>query len=201
MKSVLISIQPKWCELIANGKKTVEVRKTKPKLETPFKVYIYCTANKQGTHDLLEIHGTDGKIRKANGKVIGEFVCERIDRIGKRGIPNNFDYCYLSLNEWGNDDIEIEITDIKKSCISKEELNLYGEKTNCLYAWHISDLVLYDKPKELNRFQKPCIRDCDCGGCENAYYTRDYGFEGCALEEGLTRPPQSWCYVEELGGG
>ena len=43
MKSVLISIQPKWCELIANGKKTVEVRKTRPKLETPFKCYIYCT--------------------------------------------------------------------------------------------------------------------------------------------------------------
>ena len=43
MKSVLISIQPKWCELIASGKKTVEVRKTKPKLETPFKCYIYCT--------------------------------------------------------------------------------------------------------------------------------------------------------------
>ena len=42
-KSVLISIQPKWCELIANGKKTIEVRKTKPKLETPFKCYIYCT--------------------------------------------------------------------------------------------------------------------------------------------------------------
>ena len=45
MKAVLISIQPKWGELIASGKKTVEIRKTKPKLETPFKVYIYCTQN------------------------------------------------------------------------------------------------------------------------------------------------------------
>ncbi|MGN0539812.1 MAG: ASCH domain-containing protein [Candidatus Fimenecus sp.] len=42
-KAVLMSIQPRWCELIANGKKTLEVRKTKPKLSTPFKVYIYCT--------------------------------------------------------------------------------------------------------------------------------------------------------------
>ena len=32
MKSVLISIQPKWCELIASGQKTVEVRKSKPKM-------------------------------------------------------------------------------------------------------------------------------------------------------------------------
>lgn len=45
-KAVLMSTQPKWCELIANGKKTVEVRKTRPKLKTPFKVYIYCTKGK-----------------------------------------------------------------------------------------------------------------------------------------------------------
>lgn len=31
MKSVLISIQPKWVEKIANGEKTIEVRKTAPK--------------------------------------------------------------------------------------------------------------------------------------------------------------------------
>ena len=82
MKSVLISIQPKWCELIANSKKTVEVRKTKPKLETPFKCYIYCTANNKGTHDLLEIHNTQGKIYKANSKVIGEFICKGIGTFG-----------------------------------------------------------------------------------------------------------------------
>ena len=46
MKSILISIQPKWCELIASGKKTIEVRKTRPKLETPFKCYIYETKGK-----------------------------------------------------------------------------------------------------------------------------------------------------------
>ena len=40
---VLISIRPQWCELIANGKKTIEVRKSRPKLETPFKCYIYET--------------------------------------------------------------------------------------------------------------------------------------------------------------
>ena len=50
MKSVLISIQPKWCERIADGSKTIEVRKTKPKLDTPFKVYIYCTEEKRLLH-------------------------------------------------------------------------------------------------------------------------------------------------------
>ena len=73
MKSVLISIQPKWCELIASGKKTVEVRKTRPKLETPFKVYIYCSKGfKPNT-------SYSYKTWAGYGKVIGEFVCDRID--------------------------------------------------------------------------------------------------------------------------
>lgn len=45
--AVLLSVRPKWCELIASGKKTVEVRKTRPKIETPFKCYIYCTKPKE----------------------------------------------------------------------------------------------------------------------------------------------------------
>ena len=73
MKAVLISIQPKWCELIASGKKMVEVRKTKPKLETPFKCYIYCTKPKE----LFDL-----SYDVSFGKVIGEFVCDQIDEIG-----------------------------------------------------------------------------------------------------------------------
>lgn len=69
MKSVMISIKPNWCELIASGKKTLEIRKTKPNLETPFKCYIYCTK---------EFYNSD-YIPK-NGRVIGEFVCDNIMR-------------------------------------------------------------------------------------------------------------------------
>ena len=43
MKAILISIRPKWVEKIASGEKTIEVRKTRPKIEMPFKCYIYCT--------------------------------------------------------------------------------------------------------------------------------------------------------------
>lgn len=81
MKEVLISIQPKWCELIANGTKTVEVRKTKPKLNTPFKCYIYCTKEKQQylqsrsnmffyleSKDFIGGHGA-GLYTRLNGKV------------------------------------------------------------------------------------------------------------------------------------
>ena len=74
MKSVLISIQPKWCELIASGKKTVEVRKTRPKLDLPFKCYIYETKGKQ----VEKITGCDITYY-GRGKVIGEFVCDKID--------------------------------------------------------------------------------------------------------------------------
>ena len=75
MKSVLISIKPKWCELIANRKKTIEVRKTRPKLETPFKVYIYET---QGRTETPFVDEEGHYIFKGKGQVIGEFVCNNI---------------------------------------------------------------------------------------------------------------------------
>ncbi len=191
MKAVLMSIQPKWCELIASGKKTVEVRKTKPKLDVPFKVYIYCTKPNTGsTEDRFYIYlPPHDTLKQANGTVIGEFVCNRIDRIGKRGCDNNFDYCYLPLKVFGNDDIEIEITDIKRSCILNCELNLYGEKSPCVYAWHISHLVIYDKPRGLMQFHRVGYQE-----------TRDNVY-GWTVDEEMSwlimRPPQSWCYCEE----
>lgn len=159
-KAVLISVNPKWCNLIASGVKTVEIRKNKPKLATPFKVYIYCTANKQGVHDLLEIHGTNGKIYKANCKVIGEFICDSIEWIGQSSL------------------VVKEDTDkaLAGSCLTREEIFKYlglprpqgDNRYRECYGWHISNLIIYDKPKELTEFQS------------------------------ITRPPQSWCYVNKL---
>ena len=45
-KAVLISVRPEWCQKIASGEKTIEVRKNRPKLAPPFKCYIYCTRDK-----------------------------------------------------------------------------------------------------------------------------------------------------------
>lgn len=68
-KAVLISIRPKWCEKIISGEKTIEVRKTRPKMNTPFKCYIY---------------------ECGNGKVIGEFLCDEIININGAGrIPSD----------------------------------------------------------------------------------------------------------------
>ena len=119
MKAVLISIQPKWCELIASGKKTVEVRKTAPKLEPPFKCYIYCTKGKWIWTGNVEDYGTLTTI--GNGKVIGEFVCDKIEHIEIRhftvfGHENR----YAAVGD--NPDHQW----LKKSCLSYDEVAHYG---------------------------------------------------------------------------
>nr|DAN23798.1 MAG TPA: hypothetical protein [Caudoviricetes sp.] len=198
-KAVMLSIRPKWCEKIVNGEKTIEVRKTRPKLETPFKCYIYETQGWVEKDGIMAF--------RLGGRVIGEFTCDRIYGIGKRGIPENFDYCYLSLNEWGNDDIEVEIRAISASCVSKEELNAYGSKAPFLYGWHITDLKIYNTPKELSKFFPVCKYKNDDGSCPSrrvacSYQKYDYNPDGSInlVECGRTleRPPQSWCYVEAM---
>lgn len=193
-KAVMLSIRPKWCEKIASGEKTIEMRKTRPKMNTPFKCYIYCTLPKYPHEDFIATNYPMPQFY-GGGKVVGEFTCDRIYEIRKRGIPENFDYCYLSLNEWGNDDIEAEIRAISASCVSKEELNAYGVKAPLLYGWHISDLQIYDTPRDLDSFRRECVNNLRCESC--AMYWNNNGTCGNdALH--LHRPPQSWCYVEAM---
>lgn len=173
-KAVMLSIRPKWCEKIASGKKTIEVRKTKTKLETPFKAYIYCTMpDTRDPHNILELHGADGKIRKANGKVIGEFTCDRI-------------YELAPLNH-APDDVE------KQACLTREGIVNYLKGTG--YGWHISDLRIYDTLKELIEFHtwKKC-KSCSKSGYESTACIYD---ENCMIPAAITKAPQSWCYVEE----
>ena len=173
MKAVLISIQPKWCELIASGKKTVEVRKSRPKLETPFKVYIYCTQGK-----LKDLGVIGNEMYQKRMKVIGEFVCDQIDYIGWISTPAKLD--------WKN------YYD-KKSCLTSSQLYDYSNG-GCYYEWHISDLVIYDNPKELIDFYvwKKC-NSCRESGYESTACRYD---ENCKVPAVITRPPQSWMYVE-----
>lgn len=187
MKSVLISIQPKWCELIASGKKTVEVRKTKPKLETPFKVYIYCT---KGIGDCLwrwngiwyDTQFPNERPNRLDGKVIGEFVCDRIIDI----LYSQYfvDY-YHSMPQ----------ADLEATCLDMGHIDEYLLSKDG-YGWHISDLVIYDKPKELSEFwnaDKCPYASKD--GCTYKYHCFRAG-QTKRCGDTLTRPPQSWCYVE-----
>lgn len=175
-KAVLISIQPKWCAKIANGKKTLEVRKNRPRLQTPFKCYIYCSMPQTtDPHQVLEIHGVDGKIRKANGKVIGEFVCNEIEEYRADEMP------------FGEYDIDDDAS--RKICLTGEELWSYGQGAT-LCGWHISNLVIYDKPKELGEFCH--TEETACRRTRGKTW-----FKASDMDASLKKPPQSWCYVEE----
>lgn len=230
MKQVLISIQPKWVEKIASGEKTIEVRKTRPNIETPFKCYIYATKPKKyykvsrfiATSD-ENLYLVNGKVKMDNGfaywgdgvdyeylnrKVIGEFVCDKITDISV--VVRN---CNENYNEVYHND------ECKGSCLTWKELQEYG-KGKPLYGWHISDLKIYDKPKELSEFIKPFkydgdgLRCCtkeelediyewDCETLFNNKYP-NFDFENCKCEDcpkakdfyRLKLAPQSWCYVE-----
>lgn len=135
--AVMISIRPEWCQKISLGQKTIEIRKNKPRLKPPFKCYIYCTSNRNGTIDLLETHGTDGKIRKANQKVIGEFVCREITNIEvmDNGIIRNYNYSH-----------------IYDSCVTYDDIVNYIGNGMTGYGWCISDLVIYDQPRSISEF-------------------------------------------------
>lgn len=135
-KAVLISIQPKWCRLIESGQKTVEVRKSRPKMEPPFKCYIYQTCSGKVGTGLFLADGSEimGKSVK-NGTVIGEFVCNKF-------IP----YCSARPI------LDAETVETQ-ACLARKEVWEYCPAGNPI-GWHISELVIYDKPKELSDFYK-----------------------------------------------
>lgn len=206
MKSVLISIQPQWCELIASGKKTIEVRKSAPK-EVPFKVYIYQTKKRITLRKFKEDYSNgiihNAKLLKAHGKVIGEFICDKVYKIEPDGEYYTYGY-------------DIDDDSLEETCLTREDLTAYG-KSKPLYGWHISDLKIYDKPKELSEFGKKIDRfkrysselgmcSYECGECEYFDYPDNPIYEAgecCAdrLNDGvcpLIRPPQSWCFCQEV---
>lgn len=186
MKSILISIRPKWCEAIAAGEKTIEVRKTYPKIETPFKCYIYETTDTKG------VHGFSVLGRYRIGKVIGEFICDKVDEykfheglteFNSMGLPSRIYGSYLIFAD-----------DYKSMCLSYDEVKNYG-KGKTLYGWHISVLKIYDKPKELSEFSRPCSYEGLCSTCKR-FKANGSSYDICNAE--ITRPPQSWQYVEDL---
>lgn len=178
---VLISIRPKWCSLIAEGIKNVEVRKTCPKRHsTPFKCYIYCTQGKDRLLDIMRegdewfgnvYHGEDQYIKLPedpywcghHAKVVGEFVCD--------------DIVDCTFDQNGEPLVDTQKTKGWRACVSVEELRRYAgdHERRKLYLWHISDLVMYNEPLPLS----------------------DFSVDGVTR---LERPPQSWCYIQRMGG-
>ena len=172
-KAVLISIRPEWVNKILTGEKTLEVRKTRPKLELPFKCYIYET---QGRTETPWIDEDGHTIFKGRGQVIGEFVCDRIAPI----VP--------ATELYGIYDVDDDF--VAQTGLANGALWDYG-KGATLYGWHISELEIYDTPKKLGEFERPY----ECDGCDAKWASE---CNACHDNNKLKRPPQSWCYVEEL---
>lgn len=225
MKEVLISIRPEWCELIVIGQKTNELRKTKPKLETPFKCYIYCTKSSKKYQTVakpmvlnddelfklpngkikygnsIELIGYDGysKDNFLNSKVIGEFICKETTKIAYCGYDNRS----IALNIV-DDNLKCKKLDkgfLYRCQLSFSDIEKYANG-NEVYGWHISDLKLYEEPKELEAFTTFCdANKKHCANCKHYLFDNDdlNGYRRwCDVchRKPLTRPPQSWCYVE-----
>lgn len=175
--TVLISIRPEWCEKIINGQKTLEIRKTRPKIETPFMCYIYETKAINHHSILVDLDGMQRTVfKKGRGQIIGEFICDRIETIG------------VPFPAYQN---EMRQGVIEQSCLSYAELHRYaGHRT--LYGWHISNLVIYDQPKPLDWFRLCHI--CPYGDLQNCN-EHEYSCDGTYK---LSCPPRSWCYGDLL---
>lgn len=187
MKAVLMSIRPQWCEKIFNGSKTIEVRKSRPSLDMPFKVYVYQTKHKGGKAIVSEVLNSV----YGGGKVIGEFVCNRITccqayygESGEKHLTNLF----------GNE--------VKRTCLTEREMFDYivgkGKKEGTGWLWHITEPKLFDKPRDITEFAiygrcaedcdeyDICARDSEDGRMSCKYFKRTF----------LKRPTQSYCFVE-----
>lgn len=178
MKAVLLSIHPRWCkEIFVTKRKTIEVRKNDPRLEPPFTVYVYQTKHKYEKSDSKLVCDALDELL-GGGKVIGAFVCDEVEQ--------------FFVGSFRSDDIE------QLACLSYSELINYfykpeeldGKTVKWGFGWHITEPKLFDKPRALQSFLK------GCDGMLNMYCGSmcDY----CSHPCNLTRPPQSWCYVEAL---
>ena len=206
MKSIMISIQPQWVEKILNGGKIIEIRKTMPKCELPCKVYIYCSKGQElwgdGTgetwkgidenEDMTLVHELNPTLTRLNGNVVAEFTLNKVDTLER------------DLNDWLPKNRYDVSNDLLKNINSnQEQLWNYGQG-KILYAWHIDNLKIYDKPKELDEFYG--AKECpykDWGDVNNIgcweYCCEMFSRGECRFGHlKLERPPQSWCYVEEL---
>ena len=138
--SIMMSIRPEWTQHILRGGKTIEIRKTRPKVPPPFTVYIYETKG-------------NGKGR---GAVIGKFLCSSIQTIYD---DSDIQYGIDHPNDYGK-------KLMRESGMTLWEMREYlGGKDGCY--WRIDNLKIYDEPKALWEFSPMCRHTGECGTCKN----------------------------------
>lgn len=187
-KAVMINLSPEECMRIATGEQEALLRKLKPNLNTPFKVYIFCS--KSGTRvfgndtsfitDYLKLlksekdfERTSGK-HKWNGKVIGEFICDDITKITDS-------VTHFQIQGQTERDLP---SILKDTCTDYDYLYFHLNKKSS-YVWYGLELKFYDKPKAISDFCKPDYKH----KCFGTWVWKQGSF--------LTQPPKNWCYVKD----
>ena len=187
--NILISIHPKWCELIFSGKKKIEIRKIIPKNAIfPITFYVYQTVDKYWEYSIVP------SLASKQGKIVGTFICNDIDRWESEfWLEDNDTYEAITMieedefepgeylqtrvftNEWEDWEIEPEFEETimyKESCVSWNELRRYmGSGWKEFYTIHIDDVHCFTTPMNLSEFTSK---------------------DGKAF----TKEPQSWCYCK-----
>lgn len=139
MRKVLASLKPYYYYLVGEGIKKIEVRKDMPKASDWNKeVFFYMSKDVKSFAKIPKEF--QEKYRKHFGKVGLKFICDRITDISVVVRNCNEDYNHVYHND-----------ECKGSCLTWKELQEYG-KGKPLYGWHISDLKIYDRPRELSEF-------------------------------------------------
>ena len=121
--AIVISIRSEWCDLIKDGRTTLELRKSRPKQEPPFRCYIYESG------EYVPAYMVESKYAGCYqpGSVIGEFTCDYI------------------LRHCEKENIDIAESE---SCMKREKILKYAKRGE-VYGWHVRDLKIYQKPKRL----------------------------------------------------
>lgn len=176
MKALMLSVRPQWTDLIVDGKKIFEIRKSRPKIEPPFKCYIYET---KAPYDTLFAKDKITKLNYGRGMVIGEFTCNAVFPIS------------IEVNSPSALNPAIEFPGL---CMTDADIYAYLGNGKTGWLINIHGLIIYDKPKTLGEFTLSCSHSYNCFRCKRFHKAT----RSCM--NWLSRPPQSWCYVEELEG-
>ena len=188
---ILASIKPYYYYLIAEGEKKIEVRKSALK-NLPQDIAFYMSKDEKSFAKIPKEF--QEKYRKYFGKVGLAIVCDKITRYN----------CDKYFDEYFIAGYIGAYMPLKEMCLTNKDLIEYG-KGRPLYGWHISDLKIYDKPKELSEFRACNFKSMNgtdvCGNYDCKYYqdSGSYMIPPSCAKNGcrITRPPQSWPYVEE----
>lgn len=180
---ILASLKPYYYYLIGERKKTIEVRKMALK-NLPQDIAFYMSKDEKSFAKIPKEF--QEKYRKHFGKVGMRVVCDKVIRTCGWRLRGDTQQCAKRT---------VAETELPKlACLTIDEIVDYaGSENREVVGWHISDLKIYDKPKPIMQFYKPCpIKIKNCPVCE--FYST---YTGCCMNN-IDRPPQSYMFVEEL---